>query len=317
MVRLLWLDPKEAAFDTRGFSAEPQQKSLLETAAGTFVAGYNAALSKGDPTDLLAPYDVPRHLWGFFVEGAGMALAITDAVPFRFIRGQRLSRFLGGAAAKHPYLTAVGAGWAMAKTPWRARKILHEIDPLLSPLAFDGLGFHDCFFSPAKLAQRASPRVARWGGQSAVRSWDRGAGRCLWFISGGDPEKAWKTISALPQDRWADILAGLGLAMTYAGGLPTTAANDIVEKSAAARKWLAQGAAFALEAHARAGTAQAETFDTFEALSGVPADVGLQAVHDTRPRVNRTTTLKDGARLHDKWRRDLADTLDQERGDRP
>ncbi|WP_425100854.1 DUF1702 family protein [Tropicibacter sp. S64] len=310
LLSVLRIDLREALFETRGFAArDGERQARLERSAGAFVAGYNRALYPRGMNDLLDNRDLPRALRGFSVEGSAMALAITDAFPFRLIRGARLEAFLAAAAANNPYLAAVGAGWAMAKTPWRTRAILRALDPVLVSLAFDGLGFHDCFFHPERFARGAPKRL----GPLAAQSWDRGAGRALWFASGGDAAKAWETLTTFAPARRSDVAAGLGLAMTYAGGLPEDEAAAFAAETGDLRRWLAQGSAFALEAHVRAGTDTPPVQTTFAALSGVDPETGLRLVRQAMPSAPAPLPLAEACALHEGWRERLSTALTDHR----
>ncbi|MFW2541013.1 DUF1702 family protein [Primorskyibacter sp. 2E107] len=314
LLHVLRIDPREALFETRGFRAQSAEKqSRLEAAAGAFVSGYNRALFPYELSGALAPSEGPAALAGFRVEGAAMAVAITDAFPFRLIRGRRLGDFLAITADRHPYLATVGAGWAMAKTPWRARAILSALDPVLMALAFDGLGFHDCFFDPRKFATGAPRRLERLAGGLAGRSWDRGAGRALWFASGGDARRAWRGVQSAAVARQADMSAGLGLAMTYAGGLTAREAASLSADAGPLDVWLAQGAAFALEAHVRASTDTAQTHETFTALSGLSVEQGLRIVRQTKPSAPGPMAPPLACTLHETWREALAMALSTKR----
>jgi len=44
----------------------------------------------------------------------------------------------------------------------------------------------------------------------------QGIGRALWFVSGGEPQRA-AALSGAAAERASDLFAGLGLAMAYAG----------------------------------------------------------------------------------------------------
>lgn len=243
------LRESEAMFEVRGFSAtSPGLQRHLERIGTIFIRGYNAALLADDLAD---PIGVVEHadpaLAGFAAEGAATGAAIADAFSFR---AHRLESWLRWAGPRFSYLTHVGAGWAFARAPWRRRAIVRLLDPVHCWLAYDGLGFAEAFFDSQRALRGAQGRNAGY----AMRAYDQGVGRALWFIFGGDAERAARWISAMPEKRRPDLWSGLGLALAYAGGAAPEAIERLEREAAPTNlPFLAQGAAFAAEAHARAG----------------------------------------------------------------
>jgi hypothetical protein len=297
---LFGIPPEEARFAKRGFPASPAQ-SVLEAAGGTFVEGYNLALTaRADAVDA-ALAARPVHLRGFFAEGAAMGAAISGLMPSW---KRRLPALLDQLGDRYPHLMHVGVGWAVARVPVAQRWLVRPLDTLLGPLALDGRGFHDGYFHASRIA----------GGWRAVTGpsaavYDQGIGRSLWFSCGADPQRIAATIAALPADRADDLWAGVGLAATYAGGIPLDALDDLA--SGAPRRWLKQGAAFAVTAHARAGTPPAQSVAAAERITGLawPVIVELVAEAEAAARAAGQPAL-DQYRL---WRSRIADLI-EERG---
>jgi hypothetical protein len=244
----LSLSPHQASFEVRGFRGESAvAQEALEGIGRTFIAGYNAALRVeclGGILDVIA--QTPAQLRGFVAEGAAMGTAISDALPFR---SPRLPQLVALLEKEFTYLVHVGAGWALARVPWRRRHILQPLDPLHRWLAFDGLGFHDGYFKPGKVLEGYRRQSFGYAG----RAYDQGIGRALWFVSGGSVPWAASKIRQLARDRGKDLFSGLGLGMAYAGPATGKEFNEAIKL--AAREWpnLAQGIAFACEARAREG----------------------------------------------------------------
>jgi enediyne biosynthesis protein E3 len=245
--RLLTLSLDHAEFSIRGFTAcEPSRRSALEKIGRCFLGAYNAALVADEVTEI-AEY-VGRTAQadrGFAVEGAAMGAAVGDAVRFR---QQLLPACVNAFQCGFTYLLHVGAGWALARVPWRHRQILASLDPKLRWLAYDGLGFHDTYF----YSRRVSAGWRRQRAGYAARAYDQGVGRGLWFITGGSLPQAIDLIEALPVERQSDLWSGLGLAMAYAGPVVS---DEIVRALLSAGDngtHYAQGIAFACEARALA-----------------------------------------------------------------
>ena len=285
---LAGLSADEASFRRRGFAVcDRGRRDRLEEIGHVFIAGYNRALAGADGASarpfqaLKAELDtVARPLRGFAYEGAAMGLGVCDAMPWTRADGLRL--FLEDAGDRHAYLLHVGAGWAMARLPWRRKAIFRALDPLLAWLAIDGWGFHDVYFSPARLGGGSAGRRP-----GRTRAYDQGAGRALWFVAGGDMDAALRLVSNQNGDRRADLLSGLALAMAYTGiaapddlrALKHYAETAMPDGAAA----IAQGAAFAVEARARAGNPLAGCDRACAALSGQTPGAALAIVRAHRP----------------------------------
>jgi enediyne biosynthesis protein E3 len=129
----------------------------------------------------------PSELKGFAYEGAAMGMALLDGLlPWR---RPRLGKFVAGSADRHIYVAHVGAGWAIARLPFGAKRILRQLDPLLQSLAFDGYGFHQVYFAGAAdfQSQTAPPTFDR----NAHRAFDQGlvCGRPLLDFSEQRPDQ--------------------------------------------------------------------------------------------------------------------------------
>lgn len=209
---LFSIAPEETSFGRRGFRGDSAAvRQRLEEVGRCFVAGYHAALEDDRPLPLAAWIDaeVERELQGFAYEGAGMALALLDAlIPGR---RNRLARLLTGPGDAHAYIIHVGAGWILARLPLAPERLLARLeDPVLRWLALDGYGFHEGFFRwPRFVERREIPRKLRG---YARRGFDQGLGRSLWFVDGADVRLIPRTISSFPDDRQPDLWSGVGLA---------------------------------------------------------------------------------------------------------
>jgi hypothetical protein len=280
----LWtfgISPEETSFERRGFRCdEPEIRVWLERVGIAFVAGYRAGLLEDRAEPLAARLESeiePSHL-GFAFEGAGMALALLDAVtPWR---RDRLRRFVEGPAEPHVYLVYVGVGFALARLPLSYRAALARLDPLLGWLAIDGYGFHEGFFHwPRTVDRQEVPR--RLEGY-ARRAFDQGIGRSLWFVEGASVQRIARTIGSFPEERRSDLWGGVGLAATYAGGRDR---EDLGGLRQAAGPWvgpLAQGAAFAAEARIRAGNPTPTSELASEVLAQMPLAEAAARVHEAR-----------------------------------
>jgi hypothetical protein len=187
-----------------------------------------------------------------------MALALLDCLtPWN---RSRLSDFLAGPGADHLYMVTIGAGWAWARLGrWIApvARELQRLDPVLGWLALDGYGFHEGYFHPERtVVEQARPRQIRGYG---AKIFDAGLGRSLWFVCGADPDRLAAQIRSFEPGRQADLWSGVGLACTYACGVPGSELERVVALAGVHRQSLAQGSAFAAKARARAANPVSHT----------------------------------------------------------
>jgi hypothetical protein len=246
----------------------------LEQVGATFIRGYREALFEDRPVALGRRLDdVPRAERGFAFEGAAMGLALLDLLS-PWSRG-RLRAFLDGPGAPHVYMVHVGAGWALAQLGRSVDGFLARLDPVLRWLVVDGYGFHAGYFRWTRyVAQQARAEALRG---YALRAFDQGLGRSLWFVEGADAGRIAGRISLFAESRRPDLWSGVGLAASYAGGRGTP---DLQALRAAAwphQPHLAQGAAFAAKARERAGNPVAHTAWACQVLCGVSASEAARA----------------------------------------
>jgi hypothetical protein len=276
----------EASFERRGFAVTGAAQQRLERVGAAFLSGYNAAL--GTTSQKLVQHldSLDAELRGFAYEGAAMGLSLLDQLtPWR---RNRWRSFLEGRGWPHIYMMHVGAGWAVARIPWRRRRLdraLERFDPLLRWLVVDGYGFHEGYFHWPAYVHGGPPGVRLTG--YAARAFDQGFGRSLWFVDGADPARIAQTISRFPHARRGDLWSGVGLAASYAGGVDFSVLSAIAVAADEWRAHVAQGAAFAAGARARAGNPAPHTAlacgvfcgTSAESAAGITEDA-LEDLHD-------------------------------------
>jgi len=248
--RLLRIDLEEATFVRRNFRNPCQAvRKRLERVGATFLHGYHVALADASLEDLSARLElIEAEFRGFGYEGAAMALDLLDQLkPWK---GRRIQRFIEGPGQPHIYMVHVGIGWSLARFPWGMKRRLSRLDPLLRWLALDGFGFHEGYFHWARYAGggAAPKRLAGY----ALRAFDQGLGRSLWFVAGADPEWIARAIMAFPESRHGDLWSGVGLACAYAGGADGQQISRLRDAAGTYVRNLAQGAVFAAKTRERA-----------------------------------------------------------------
>ncbi|HKI03256.1 MAG TPA: DUF1702 family protein [Thermoanaerobaculia bacterium] len=310
---LFGISPQETSFTRRGFRVSPgvdagSVRERLEQVGRCFVQGYHAALDDDRPLPLAARIDaeVARDFRGFAYEGAGMALALLDAlIPGR---RDRLARFLAGPGSAQTYIVHVGAGWVLGRLPVSPERLLARFgDPVLRWLALDGYGFHEGFFHwPRSVGgQKVPPKVRGY----ARRGFDQGLGRSLWFVDGADVERLPLTIGTFAPERQGDLWSGAGLACGYAGGRPRADVEELRRAAGPYVPQLAQGVAFAAKARERAGNVTAYTTLACQVICGTTA-AGAAAVTDEARR--GLPDDRPGEPAFEVWRQRIQDHFSRE-----
>lgn len=291
----------------RGFSVKNKSSYIrLKTIGLSFLTGYHAALKDHEVSidEQLRPVnDIYK---GFAYEGAAMSLALRDFI----FRGNRFEKFVNDEGKNHIYMSYVGAGWAIARSPHvNYKKFLDKLDPLLKWLVIDGHGFHDGYFSPEKVIhQHFVP--AKYCNNYAKRVYTQGVGRSMWFFTGGDPELVSILIKAFPVDRRGDLWSGVGLACAYAGGVSDLVYNELKRNSMEYLPELAQGVAFACKARHLANLATNHTETASSIICGIPSE---EAASLTDAALERISSGKE--ELYDLWRQEIQIIFMQEGGE--
>lgn len=271
---ILGIAAVETSCDRRGFRvSNPQMRQRLESIGQTFLVGYHAAIEEGLSRPLSDRLNaVPQELRGFAFEGAAMGLVLLDVLtPWNC---QRLTNFVQGAGASHAYMVYVGAGWIFAKLRLPIESYLQQLDPLLGWLMVDGYGFHQGYFHHQKyIQQQAIPQELKG---YARRVFDKGLGRSLWFVEGGNIEAIASTITAFAPERQGDLWSGIGLACAYAGGVEADEIAELKSKAGFYRHKLGQGTAFAAKARDRADNPASHTETACQILCGMSASAAAK-----------------------------------------
>jgi len=242
------IDTKEVLFSTRKFhSGVADVRKHLENIGKQFVFGYHTALfnSEASARDKVLAAIEPEFR-GFAFEGAGMSSTLLDF--FTPWKRDRFKLLLKNSGQPYRYLVIVGAGWAYARLWQNPLNYIERVDPLLGWLMVDGFGFHEAYFNPKKTIMQQKRAAFCAGNAAAEHVFDQGVGRCLWFYSCADADVVARQIAQFDSSRYADLWAGLGLAVGYAGGVSKQTLTKLSEHIADYQAQFAQGVAFAAKA---------------------------------------------------------------------
>lgn len=221
--RLLAIPLEEASFSKRGFpGCSSASRPHLEKIIETFIEGHNLALSASSMDELTRQLDAsfPPGLVGFAYEGVGLCFGLRDLV-FPHSKS-RLAEFAKTAGRRNDYIVMVGAGFAIARMPFGARRLdsyQRRLDPMHSWCIADGYGFHQGFFHWRRFIEGQETAPKTFNAQNR-RLFDSGVGRSMWWVFGADAMSIANAISRFQPDRQADMWTGIGCALAYAGGGP-------------------------------------------------------------------------------------------------
>jgi hypothetical protein len=222
----------------------------LETVIATVTKGCHATLQDSRSEALVSRMKaIDPELRGFGYEGIGTGLMAMDCLlPWR----DRTKAFVSGPGSPYIYAIHIGAGLALARLRRQPERFLSRLDPVMCWMAIDGYGFHEGFFARRRhVEQQVLPAHLS---PYACGVFDNGLGRSIWFLAGGDIDRASATIGAFPQARQADLWNGVGLACGYTGGVERVAIEALRQAAGPHSAQLAVGAAIAANARQRAGS---------------------------------------------------------------
>lgn len=230
----------------QGFEqSNPTAALELEQVTMHLVGGIDKAVRSSDNAELVAALaQVPVKYRGFAYEGAAVGLTAIDSLS----PGHRAADLMVGPESKiHDLTMVVGVGLALAKIPKPRWKKLFPQHPLYRWLAVDGYGFYKAFFQKRRYVdnQHVDTRYPRWMGDRAnlQRIADHGLGRALWFIGGGNPVRVAELVGGFAEHRRADLWSGVGIAVTFAGGVEPADLAQVWELAGQYRPRLALGCA--------------------------------------------------------------------------
>jgi len=220
--RALSLPRKEASLAYQGFPGQNSpSREHLETVLLSFVDGFNLAIVEPDTKELCRRLDgsiAPEYV-GFAYEGTGLYFAVMDLM----IPGsRRLEAFTHGDGASHDYIAMVGAGFAIARTPFglsRMENYQRRLDEFTAFLLADGYGFHEGFFKWRDYLDGRKPAPESLTLQNQLL-YDSGVARAMWWVYGADPVGIAEGISRFDEERHAEMWAGVGVALSYASPGP-------------------------------------------------------------------------------------------------
>ncbi|MEA5563988.1 DUF1702 family protein [Anabaena sp. UHCC 0399] len=253
----------------RGISAIiPSVQQRMQQIRGTLIQGFQAAIANDQSEAIIANLDgIADELRGFAFEGVGMGLTQRDLVAPT--QHNRVESFIAATGTAYEHFVYVGVGLMLGKTPLPLEPCISQLNPDRVWLVIDGYGFqHGLSHWQKYLDQLAIPENLSG---YAVRVFDQGMGRSIWFVDGTDATHISKTIAAFPPSRQADLWGGIGFVCTYSGGAERATLEALKIAAGAYQFALIQGSAFAAKSRQKIGSYSPHTQLACEVLWGMEA----------------------------------------------
>jgi len=160
-------------------------------------------------------------------------------------------RFKEKFALQHGSQIHVGLGWAMAECSVLSCSVLSGLSSEFQWRVWDGFGYYSGLFNRRETVrlQNYPPDLnPEWSS-----AFDQGLGRSFWYIAQANSERVASMIHLFSEERQTNIWRGVGLAMSYIGGLKNSLVNEVLQKAETDRSAVRCGALLALEGKEKAG----------------------------------------------------------------
>lgn len=149
----------------------------------------------------------------------------------------------------------VGLGWALAETDVQDPSFLNTFPPDLAWRVFDGFGYYSGLFRRREtVRQQQYPPYFHDEGKAGF---DQGLGRSFWYLASGDAERVQELVRILPQERHRHLWRGVGLAMSYVGGIDASGIQKVLQNAGNHASAVRCGALLALEGRKKSNTTDA------------------------------------------------------------
>lgn len=163
------------------------------------------------------------------------------------------------SAEATPHLTQIhiGLGWALAQQQVDPTPYLTEMSPMLRYRVLDGYGYYEGMFRRRKSI--VAKQVPGFLSGIALSAYYQGLGRSMWYINNGDVEATVKMLESMEGDNKEDLWRGLGIAVSYVGGVDETVLQAIYNKAGNHRAELLTGAVMLAISRTTAGNVVSDT----------------------------------------------------------
>jgi len=201
----------------------------MEYVQKVFLGVQNYMLKEHQLEEVSAFLDAePPEFRSVSYESASMEIASLD-----LSNGNELinwKNFYQRSAKAHTFHMDIGLGWAFAKKEIPPAPYLESLQPVISWMIYDGIGYYNGLFNGRRTVK--SQLVPVDIDQQTLPGFDQGVGRRLWYISKGDVDQLIQLIKPFHLSRHADLWRGVGIACGYVGGTDKANLEQLLNHSA-------------------------------------------------------------------------------------
>ena len=194
----------------------------IEIIQSSFQAGKLEAEKFGLTSTCAFEAKVPNEFISVAFEGFSMGIALKSLRENQSLVDWNV--FFNNHGQKHTSQVYVGLGWALCELDVPLESALHTIDGKWKLRILDGYGYYSAIFKRRETIRKME--IPCQISADFVPAFNQGIGRSLWYISNGDVERLNRNIELFASTRRYDIWRGVGIAMTFVGGIQ----KDAIEK---------------------------------------------------------------------------------------
>ena len=174
-------------------------------------------------------------------ESASMEMALPELQSGKALDNWK--EFYKRSAKAHTFHMDIGLGWAFAKTGISPKPYLQSLQPSMSLMIYDGIGYYYGLFKGRNTVK--SQLIPGEINEQELHGFDQGLGRRLWYISKGEVKQLVQLIQPFHSSRHAGLWRGVGIACGYVGSCEKQHLERLLICSAGFNKQLCAGVTFA------------------------------------------------------------------------
>lgn len=200
---------------------------MLEKRIDTIQSSFQAGKIEAERLGLISNFEfdksIPNEYVSVAYEGFSMGIALKSIIEKQSLTDWQV--FFDEHGQKHASQVYVGLGWALCQLNHPLEKILDSIDAKWKLRVLDGYGY-----CSALLKRRSTIRNQEIPANITAQflsGFDQGVGRSLWYITKGDIDRLKRTIDLFPSERHLDLWRGIGIAVTFVGGIDSTEMHQL------------------------------------------------------------------------------------------
>ena len=199
-------------------------------------------------------------------ESASMEIGMRDLSNTKELNNWKL--FYQRATNVHTFHVEIGLGWAFAKAEIPLDAYLKSLEPVMSGMIFDGIGYYNGLFKGRRTVK--SQLLPEGLEEQELSGFNQGLGRRLWYIAKGEVQEAAALIKSFQAARHYDLWRGVGIACGYVGGNKKSDMELLLDLSGSCKKQLQTGVALAAISRSASDSVSEDIEQACEIICGMP-----------------------------------------------